>query len=152
MLLPGCAKLRTKLADRVGDVREHNRDRACSPPHRRHLRGASHEHLGPERKHLRYVTLEKYRVDAAKPAQRDTQITPFLPAERAEPLHQGGGIRMPHGVIWRSHQHAEAAHPVALLRTRRERPSGCRAAEQRDQLATLHSITSSAVASSLSGT
>jgi len=58
-----------------------------SLPHRRHLRGAGHEHLGPERKHLRYVALEEYRVDAAKPAQRDTQITPLLPAERAEPLH-----------------------------------------------------------------
>src|SRR5262249_31777219 len=38
-----------------------------------------------------------------------------------------------------------------LLRARRERPRGC-AAERHDELAPLHSITSSAVASSLSGT
>ena len=39
-----------------------------------------------------------------------------------------------------------------LLRARRERPRHHSAAEQRDELAPLHSITSSAVASSLSGT
>src|SRR6516165_11125034 len=38
-----------------------------------------------------------------------------------------------------------------LLRARRERPSCRYAAEQRDELAPLHSITSSAIASSLSG-
>ena len=39
-----------------------------------------------------------------------------------------------------------------LLRARRERPRGRRAAEQRDELAPLHSITSSARASSVGGT
>jgi hypothetical protein len=41
---------------------------------------------------------------------------------------------------------------VPALCARRERPSGCRAAEQRDELAPLHSITSSAMASSVGGT
>src|SRR5262245_53241467 len=49
------------------------------------------------------------------------------------------------------HQHADVPHPLALLRARRERPRR-RAAEQRDELAPLHSITSSAVASSVGGT
>src|SRR5215831_2263618 len=39
-----------------------------------------------------------------------------------------------------------------LLRARRERPCGCRAAEKRYELAALHSITSSARASSIGGT
>src|SRR5262249_52442688 len=39
-----------------------------------------------------------------------------------------------------------------LLRARRERPRGYRAAKKRDELATFHSITSSAATSSLSGT
>src|SRR5262249_12994863 len=39
-----------------------------------------------------------------------------------------------------------------LLRARRERPRGSRAAQKRDELATSHSITSSARASRLSGT
>ena len=46
------------------------------------------------------------------------------------------------------HEHADAPHPLGLLRPRRERPRGRRAAEQRDELAALHSITSSATASS----
>jgi hypothetical protein len=33
------------------------------------------------------------------------------------------------------HQHANAPHPLALLRARRERPRCGRAAEQRDELA-----------------
>jgi hypothetical protein len=41
-------------------------------------------------------------------------------------------------------EHADTPHPLALLRARRERPRGGRAAEQRDELATPHSITSSA--------
>src|SRR5262249_11530255 len=35
-------------------------------------------------------------------------------------------------------QHAYAAHPLALLRARRERPCGRRATEQRDELAPPH--------------
>src|SRR5262249_43317817 len=50
-----------------------------------------------------------------------------------------------------AHQHADLPHPVGLLRARRERPCG-RAANQRDELATFHSITSSARVSSAGGT
>ena len=49
-------------------------------------------------------------------------------------------------------EHANAPHPFALLRARRQRPRRRRAAEQRDELAALHSITSSARASSDGGT
>src|SRR5215472_9905024 len=45
----------------------------------------------------------------------------------------------------------DAAHPLALLRARHQRPR-CRAAKQRDELAPPHSITSSARASSVGGT
>ena len=48
-------------------------------------------------------------------------------------------------------QHADAPHALALLRPRRERQRR-RAAEQRDELAPIHSITSSARPSSGSGT
>src|SRR5262249_50947836 len=50
----------------------------------------------------------------------------------------------------RAHEHA-APHLLALLRARRERPRGRRAAEQRDELAAPHSITSSAIASTPGG-
>src|SRR5262249_45795236 len=51
-----------------------------------------------------------------------------------------------------THQHADPPHPLGLLRARRERPRRCRAAEQRDELAALHSITSSARASRIGKT
>src|SRR5262249_44457402 len=46
----------------------------------------------------------------------------------------------------------EAEPRYSWLRTCRERPRRCRAAEQRDERAALHSITSSARASSVGGT
>src|SRR5262249_10967025 len=52
-----------------------------------------------------------------------------------------------------SHQHADASYALGLLRARRQWPRRRRAAEQRDELAApYHSITSSARASSVSGT
>src|SRR5262245_38211346 len=54
-------------------------------------------------------------------------------------------------VLGVSNQHTNAWHPHGFLRPRRERPRG-RAAEQRDELAALHSITSSARASTAGGT
>jgi hypothetical protein len=44
-----------------------------------------------------------------------------------------------------------APHPLGVLRARRERPRCNRAAEQSDELAPSHSITSSARASSIGG-
>src|SRR5262249_57795452 len=46
----------------------------------------------------------------------------------------------------RTHEHADAPYfGCRLLRVRRQRPRGSRAAEQRDELAAFHSITSSAL-------
>src|SRR5262249_7507703 len=53
--------------------------------------------------------------------------------------------------IWRRRTHAQYPR-WSLLRARRERPRGRRAAEQRDECAALHSITSSARARSVGGT
>src|SRR6184192_51990 len=49
-------------------------------------------------------------------------------------------------------QHADPPHPLRLLRAHRERPRDGRAAKQCDEVTPPHSITSSASASSLSGT
>src|SRR5262249_15392623 len=45
-------------------------------------------------------------------------------------------------VLGEAQQHANPPHSVALLRARRERPRDCRAADERDELAPPHSITS----------
>src|SRR5262245_59246644 len=50
------------------------------------------------------------------------------------------------------HKHADPPHALGLLRAYRERPRGRRAAEQRDELAPAHSITSSARPDKGSGT
>src|SRR5262245_2724528 len=55
--------------------------------------------------------------------------------------------------LWASDKkETDPSHPLALLRLRRERPRGRRAAEQRDERAADHSITLSARASSVGGT
>ncbi len=80
-------------------------------------------------------------------------LRPIGPAQLLQPLQErrdaGLTFRIVRGA---GHEHADAPHPLALLRARRERPRRRRAAEQRDELAPLHSITSSARASSVGGT
>src|SRR5262249_7734435 len=74
------------------------------------------------------------------------------PTTFSQLLAKGAHARLHFGVRWRKrHQNPDPAHPLALLRARRERPRR-RAGEEGNELAALHSITSSAVASSLSGT
>ena len=77
-------------------------------------------------------------------AVRDSNLIPACPVKR---------LRCEIGLLHRPQSGSSArqcAAPFALLRPRRERPSGRRAAEQRDELAPPdHSITSSARASRL---
>ena len=55
-----------------------------------------------------------------------------------------------HGIVFFAHEHADAPHAVALLRSCRERPDR-RAPEPRYERPASHWITSSAVANSVSG-
>src|SRR5262249_59707230 len=82
-------------------------------------------------------------VDAYVAARCPTQFFKCLPERRHI------GLRIPI-VFGKGRQHADAPHPFALLRPHRERPHG-RTAEQRDERAPLHSITSSARASRVGG-
>src|SRR5262249_27451502 len=87
------------------------------------------------------------------PTGIDADVAAVDPAQLRELLqecrHAGLKLWIVRGA---RHQHPDAPHSL-LLRACRERPRRCRAAEQRDELApALHSITSSAMASSLSGT
>src|SRR6516165_10098503 len=83
----------------------------------------------------------------------NTDIAAFRPSTLLEPLPEcreaGPYFRI---VLGKAHQHADPPHSVGLLRARYERPRGCRAAEQRDERAPFHSITSSARASKVGGT
>src|SRR5262245_1897041 len=77
------------------------------------------------------------------PAVFDGNGATLVPSELAQPLHKGGDPFAACGTRALA-QEAADRHLSGLLRPCRERPRGCRAAEQRDELATFHSITSSA--------
>src|SRR5262245_39206905 len=85
------------------------------------------------------------------PAGIDLHISADGPAKRLQPLQEGSEPCLVMRIVRRcGEEHADAPHPLALLRPRRERPRD-RAGKQGDELAPSHSITSSASASSLSG-
>src|SRR6516162_3330983 len=75
-----------------------------------------------------------------------------LAIDEAEPPQLVEQREMMWRVAWTGVQAADAINPPGFLRVRCQRPCRRRAAEQRDELAPLHSITSSARASSVGGT
>src|SRR5436190_22311005 len=88
----------------------------------------------------------------ATPAQIDAHVAALGPSKLMQGLPERGDARLPIRVaVVGVHQNCDATHPIRLLRARSERPC-CRATEQRYEFPPLHSMTSSASASSLSGT
>ena len=89
---------------------------------------------------------------ACAPTVLDPQVAADGPAQFLQPLRERRDadrcVRIVRGDV---HEHADAPHALGLLRARRKRPRRRRAAEQRDELAPLHSITLSARPSSASG-
>src|SRR5215831_15628730 len=79
---------------------------------------------------------------ALRPANLNRDVATFHPTEFAQPLHEcGEPLALDQGRG--GAQESDGRQLAGLLRARRERPRGC-TAEQRDELATFHSITSSA--------
>src|SRR5262249_29770605 len=104
-----------------------------------------------ERNQFRRVSANVVGIVRA-PTIVDPHVAADGPAKFPEPLQE----RRIAGLCFRlvrsdGGKHADPPHALALLRARRERPR-CRAAEQRDEIAAPHSITSSAMASSVCGT
>src|SRR5215469_10088373 len=96
------------------------------------------DHVGLQRdqffrEYLRLCTgRSKASVDADIAAFRPSTLFQPLPECREASL----GFRM---VLGERYEHADAPHPIMLLRAHPERPRGCRrAAEQCDELAPLH--------------
>jgi hypothetical protein len=66
------------------------------------------------------------------------------PTQARKRLRERSDPSLLHGIVFVDrHEHADAAHALDLLRARRERPCR-RTAEKGDELASVHSITSSA--------
>src|SRR5215472_15387232 len=87
------------------------------------------------------------------PARVDLHVAANAPAGLLETLQERAeaGLKFPI-VRSRGQENANEARLLALLRARRERPGNRRAAEERDEVAALHSITSLALASKVAGT
>src|SRR5438874_13329280 len=76
------------------------------------------------------------------------QVNAFRPAHRPKLVSEGRHARLDVAVaLGKGHQNTDLSRARFLLRARRERPRDGRAAEQRDELAPFHSMTSSAMAS-----
>src|SRR5215471_19080841 len=91
---------------------------------------------------------------ASGPPRVDAHVAPDDPARLREPLLErpdpGLKVRIVRGGV---QEHADAPHFFALLRARRERPTGRRSTEQRDEIAAVyHSIARSARRSDRGGT
>src|SRR5262245_50874216 len=104
-----------------------------------------------ERDQFRSVSANAITI-ARTPAVVDPHVAANAPAQLLQPVRERGGAGGSFRVLGsHAHQHADAPYVLALLRARRERPRS-RAAEQRDEFATPHSIASLARASSVGGT
>src|SRR5262249_12153352 len=89
---------------------------------------------------------------ALAPAIIDPQVQTLHPSQFGKLGEKGGVAGACSGLVHDPRHHAQPPDSCVLLRSRRERPGCRRAAEQRDERAPFHSITSSAATSSLSGT
>src|SRR5262249_21800641 len=120
---------------------------------RRSAHGAAcEENVGRECNQLCRILARAINVVRA-PSNFDAQVAVLSPSQLLQGLLKRRNAGAPFCIcVSRIHEHADASHVLRLLRPRRERPRSRRAAEQRDEIATPHPITSSAVASSLSGT
>src|SRR5215831_14081805 len=78
----------------------------------------------------------------------DPDVATIPPTKVRERLRKRGNQGLLIGItLISSHQHADAPPLIRLLRACRKWPSSGRSAQQGDEVATLHSITSSAMAS-----
>src|SRR6516164_5934500 len=80
--------------------------------------------------------MHRLRIGGVRPTSIDPQIAAVHPAQFLQLLDERSALRLSFRIALRpAHQHSDAPHPLGLLRAHRERPRDCRAAEQRDELA-----------------
>ena len=139
-------------ADRINNQYKHDRQGAGGLKQRWQNGGASGQNnIRRERHQFRNVTWIARRI-AAAPAIVDLQVASYLPPQVPKFLKERSVAGLSLRVVRRYRgEHADPPHPLGLLRARRERPRSRRAAEQRDELAPVHSITSSARSKNVSG-
>src|SRR5262249_39192122 len=113
---------------------------------------ASEDDVGRERGQFCRVPAN-FAVIGRGPAGIDAHVAADGPAQERQRLQERPNAGLPFRIVRRCGQkHANAPNPLALLRLPRERPRRRSAAEQRDELAPLHSMTSSARTINVIGT
>src|SRR6266851_169700 len=130
--------------DRVCHDHKHNRYGIGFPLKRRHCgsaTGEDHVWFGCDQ----LSRLRPYAASIARPETViDVDTTALHPSQFSKLLLEYRNARWYFWVCFSNrNQRADPPHVFGLLRERAERQCGCRAAEQRDELAPLHSITSS---------
>src|SRR5262249_21766453 len=137
-------------ADRISRSREHDRDHRCRLLGRERRESVvRHDNIDLKPDELG-GDLGKSLVASLGPAILDCEIAAVAPPQFPQSPDKGRS----QFALCRCRTGAQQANDrwLALLRARRERPRYSRAAEQGDEFAPLHSITSSARASSIGGT
>jgi hypothetical protein len=127
-------------SDRIDNHDEHDRDGPrrvlqC----RKAGRAVHHDHV---RREAYELPDQGSRADwlAYAPTVVDQKVAALSPAQLLQAAPEGGNAGLPLWVVLRvNNNHADAPHPLALLRARRERPR-TRGAEQRDELAPPHAF------------
>src|SRR5262245_26628101 len=136
-------------AHRIARRREHDRYNRCHLLCCEHRPSHRYDHIDLESDKLG-GNLAKALGTPLRPTILDRHGATLDPAEFAQSLSKGGCPCTPGRRRARSKE-PDDRHLRRLLRARRERP-GSRAAEQRDEVAAIHSITSSARATRVAGT
>ncbi len=137
--------------DWIADLHEHDRYRARFPSQSRDPRVADHDDHVRGRSH-QFARVSLPPLDVAARTKLDSNVAAIAPTELLESLpHRLDPSERLH-ILGAARQHCDPPQPLRLLRSCRERPCCRHTAEKRYELAPLHSITSSARASSVGGT
>jgi hypothetical protein len=126
-------------SDRVKHIVEHDRNGSCRPQQRRHPRTAGRdENVGSESDQFLRMALAFGRI-ATGPSHFEVKVSTLDPPDAAKLLHKLPEAGLQVGVVGSQIvEHADAPHPLTLLRARRARPRCRRTSEQLDELAPFH--------------
>src|SRR5262249_38366321 len=138
------------LADGIDHLRKHDwHSLALLPQRDRYRRAVGQDQVGSDGEQLRRVVAQYSSVPG--PTIFDREIAAVDPSQLPQAVFERQQARLSLGVAGdKTHQHADPSH-VLRLRTRGKRPSGDNTADERNELAPLHLITSSARASTECG-
>ena len=109
--------------ERVGDLGEHDWYRLGRLKQRSNCRAAGRNEDIRCKAHQLGGRLTKVGNEASSPTDVDADVPPFDPARRTEGLYEGANTRLRLRVAFSEPgQYADAPHPLASLRARREWP------------------------------